>query len=110
MKLGLGLDLEQKKDIYVRGIRKNSSSPDLSEPAQNTQELVKNFNRKRTFTEGNVILSPERDPQDESLIRSELNFKEQSPKKKKGTGAEIDLWEIFFWVLALIITWYKFKK
>jgi len=27
-----------------------------------------------------------------------------------GTGAEIDLWEIFFWVLALIITWYKFKK
>lgn len=27
-----------------------------------------------------------------------------------GTGAEIDLWEIVFWVFALIITWYKFKK
>ena len=27
-----------------------------------------------------------------------------------GTGAEIDLWEIVFWVFALIITWYKFRK
>jgi len=27
-----------------------------------------------------------------------------------GTGAEIDLWEIVFWVFALIITWYKFKR
>ena len=27
-----------------------------------------------------------------------------------GTGADIDLWEIVFWVFALIITWYKFRK
>ena len=31
-------------------------------------------------------------------------------KEVLGTGAEIDLWEIVFWVFALIITWYKFKK
>lgn len=31
-------------------------------------------------------------------------------KEIVGTGADIDLWEIFFWVLALIITWLKFKK
>lgn len=31
-------------------------------------------------------------------------------KEILGTGADIDLWEIVFWVLALIITWYKFKK
>lgn len=59
LKKGLGLDVE-KKDIFVRGIRKNSSTPDLSEPAQNTRDVTKNLNRKRTFTEGNVQLSPER--------------------------------------------------
>jgi hypothetical protein len=53
LKKGLGLDVE-KKDIFVRGIRKNSSTPDLSEPAQNTRDVTKNLNRKRTFTEGNV--------------------------------------------------------
>jgi hypothetical protein len=27
-----------------------------------------------------------------------------------GTGADIDLWEIFFWIIALLFTWYKFKR
>ena len=27
-----------------------------------------------------------------------------------GTGAEIDLWEILFWIIALLYTYYKFKK
>ena len=31
-------------------------------------------------------------------------------KEILGTGADIDLWEILFWVLALIYTWYKIKK
>jgi len=31
-------------------------------------------------------------------------------KEIVGTGADIDLWEVFFWVLGLIFTYYKFKK
>ena len=31
-------------------------------------------------------------------------------KEILGTGADIDLWEIFFWIIALLFTWYKFKK
>lgn len=31
-------------------------------------------------------------------------------KEILGTGADIDLWEIFFWVIALLYTYYKFKK
>ena len=31
-------------------------------------------------------------------------------KEILGTGADIDLWDIVFWVFALIITWYKFRK
>ena len=27
-----------------------------------------------------------------------------------GTGADIDLWEILFWVVALLFTWKKFKS
>lgn len=27
-----------------------------------------------------------------------------------GTGADIDLWEILFWIIALLYTYYKFKK
>lgn len=31
-------------------------------------------------------------------------------KEILGTGADIDLWEIFFWIIALLFTWHKFKK
>ena len=31
-------------------------------------------------------------------------------KEIVGTGADIDLWEVFFWIIALLFTWYKFKK
>jgi hypothetical protein len=31
-------------------------------------------------------------------------------KEVVGTGADIDLWEIFFWIIALLFTWYKFKR
>jgi hypothetical protein len=31
-------------------------------------------------------------------------------KEILGTGADIDLWEILFWIIALLYTYYKFKK
>ena len=31
-------------------------------------------------------------------------------KEILGTGTDIDLWEILFWVVALLYTYYKFKK
>ena len=31
-------------------------------------------------------------------------------KEILGTGADIDLWEIFFWIIALLFTWKKFKS
>jgi hypothetical protein len=31
-------------------------------------------------------------------------------KEIVGTGADIDLWEILFWIIALLYTYYKFKK
>jgi len=31
-------------------------------------------------------------------------------KEVLGTGADIDLWEILFWIIALLYTYYKFKK
>ena len=31
-------------------------------------------------------------------------------KEVLGTGADIDLWEILFWVVALLFTWKKFKS
>ena len=31
-------------------------------------------------------------------------------KEVLGTGADIDLWEVLFWISALLFTWYKFKK
>jgi len=31
-------------------------------------------------------------------------------KEIVGTGADIDLWEIFFWIIALLFTWKKFKS
>jgi len=31
-------------------------------------------------------------------------------KEIVGTGADIDLWEIVFWIIALLYTYYKFKK
>jgi len=31
-------------------------------------------------------------------------------KEVLGTGADIDLWEIFFWIIALLFTWKKFKS
>ncbi len=31
-------------------------------------------------------------------------------KEIVGVGSVIDLWEVFFWVLALLFTWYKFRK
>ena len=31
-------------------------------------------------------------------------------KEILGTGADIDLWEVLYWLLALLFTYYKFKK
>ena len=31
-------------------------------------------------------------------------------KEILGTGGDIDLWEILFWIIALLYTYYKFKK
>lgn len=83
LKLGLGLDAEPKIEEVFKAKRKNSSTPDLSEPGQKTQGIAKNLNRKRTFTEGNVNLNPDSEFQDESMVRSEFNFDVANPKQKE---------------------------